>query len=87
MTSVMDLFRMIQRRPGRMRNFPLALLSHLLRGPIHHGYRDWPYALGWLLALSLILLVPGWALGQLFAGKGSLKQDPQEIHDSCISWN
>ncbi|KTF93893.1 hypothetical protein cypCar_00008006 [Cyprinus carpio] len=37
-------------------------------------YPDWAYALGWLLALSSILLVPGWALGQLFAGKGSLKQ-------------
>ncbi|RXN15627.1 sodium- and chloride-dependent GABA transporter 2-like protein [Labeo rohita] len=35
---------------------------------------DWAYALGWLLALSSILLVPGWALGRLFAGKGSLKQ-------------
>ncbi|XP_073707200.1 uncharacterized protein [Garra rufa] len=37
-------------------------------------YPDWAYALGWLLALSSIVLVPGWALGQLFAGKGSLKQ-------------
>ncbi|KAL0168944.1 hypothetical protein M9458_037166, partial [Cirrhinus mrigala] len=34
----------------------------------------WAYALGWLMALSSILLVPGWALGKLFAGKGSLKQ-------------
>ncbi|XP_067275611.1 sodium- and chloride-dependent GABA transporter 2-like isoform X2 [Pseudorasbora parva] len=37
-------------------------------------YPDWAYALGWLLALSSILLVPGWALGQMCAGKGSLKQ-------------
>ncbi|XP_051512414.1 sodium- and chloride-dependent GABA transporter 2-like [Myxocyprinus asiaticus] len=37
-------------------------------------YPSWAYALGWLLALSSILLVPGWALGQLIAGKGSLKQ-------------
>ncbi|XP_051952917.1 sodium- and chloride-dependent GABA transporter 2-like [Xyrauchen texanus] len=37
-------------------------------------YPGWAYVLGWLLALSSILLVPGWALGQLIAGKGSLKQ-------------
>ncbi|XP_077058545.1 sodium- and chloride-dependent GABA transporter 2-like [Siphateles boraxobius] len=37
-------------------------------------YPDWAYALGWLLALSSILLVPGWAMGRMFAGKGSLKQ-------------
>uniref|UniRef100_A0A673JDC1 Transporter n=1 Tax=Sinocyclocheilus rhinocerous TaxID=307959 RepID=A0A673JDC1_9TELE len=37
-------------------------------------YPDWAYALGWLLALSSILLVPGWAMGRLLAGKGSLKQ-------------
>ncbi|XP_073690070.1 sodium- and chloride-dependent GABA transporter 2-like [Garra rufa] len=37
-------------------------------------YPDWAYALGWLLALSSILLVPGWALGRLFVEKGSLKQ-------------
>ncbi|KAL1256241.1 hypothetical protein QQF64_011786 [Cirrhinus molitorella] len=37
-------------------------------------YPDWAYALGWLLALSSIVLVPGWALGQMFARKGSLKQ-------------
>ncbi|XP_056334167.1 sodium- and chloride-dependent GABA transporter 2-like isoform X2 [Danio aesculapii] len=37
-------------------------------------YPDWAYALGWLLALSSILLVPGWALGQMCAKKGSLKQ-------------
>ncbi|XP_067245884.1 sodium- and chloride-dependent GABA transporter 2-like isoform X2 [Chanodichthys erythropterus] len=37
-------------------------------------YPDWAYALGWLLALSSILLVPGWALIRLFTEKGSLKQ-------------
>uniref|UniRef100_A0A673JRS3 Transporter n=1 Tax=Sinocyclocheilus rhinocerous TaxID=307959 RepID=A0A673JRS3_9TELE len=37
-------------------------------------YPDWAYALGWLLALSSILLVPAWALGQLIVVKGSLKQ-------------
>ncbi len=35
---------------------------------------DWAYALGWLMALSSILLVPGWVMGRLLAGKGSLKQ-------------
>ncbi|KAL1279003.1 hypothetical protein QQF64_025676 [Cirrhinus molitorella] len=37
-------------------------------------YPDWAYTLGWLLALSSILLVPGWVIGRLLAGKGSLKQ-------------
>ncbi|XP_043120777.1 sodium- and chloride-dependent GABA transporter 2-like isoform X1 [Puntigrus tetrazona] len=37
-------------------------------------YPDWAYVLGWLLALSSILLVPGWALGRMCVGKGSLKQ-------------
>ncbi|KAK2890829.1 hypothetical protein Q8A67_013472 [Cirrhinus molitorella] len=37
-------------------------------------YPDWAYALGWLLALSSLLLVPGWALSRTCAGKGSLKQ-------------
>ncbi|XP_048037407.1 sodium- and chloride-dependent GABA transporter 2-like [Megalobrama amblycephala] len=37
-------------------------------------YPDWAYALGWLLALSSILLVPGWLMGRMFAGNGSLKQ-------------
>ncbi|XP_073702547.1 sodium- and chloride-dependent GABA transporter 2-like [Garra rufa] len=37
-------------------------------------YPDWAYALAWLLALSSILLVPGWVIGRMLAGKGSLKQ-------------
>ncbi|XP_056622101.1 sodium- and chloride-dependent GABA transporter 2-like isoform X2 [Triplophysa dalaica] len=37
-------------------------------------YPDWAYALGWLLALSSILLVPGWALVHLLTGKGSLRE-------------
>ncbi|XP_065121180.1 sodium- and chloride-dependent GABA transporter 2-like [Paramisgurnus dabryanus] len=37
-------------------------------------YPNWAYALGWSMALSSILLIPGCALGRLFAGKGSLKQ-------------
>ncbi|XP_050990606.1 sodium- and chloride-dependent GABA transporter 2-like [Labeo rohita] len=37
-------------------------------------YPDWAYALGWLLALSSILLVPGWALCRMYFGKGNLKQ-------------
>ncbi|XP_077104382.1 sodium- and chloride-dependent GABA transporter 2-like isoform X2 [Siphateles boraxobius] len=37
-------------------------------------YPDWAYALGWLLALSSILMVPGCAVIRLFTEKGSLKQ-------------
>ncbi|XP_067275617.1 sodium- and chloride-dependent GABA transporter 2-like isoform X3 [Pseudorasbora parva] len=45
-------------------------------------YPDWAYALGWLLALSSILLVPGWALGRMCVEKGSLKQ---RWHHLCSS--
>ncbi|KAL1261659.1 hypothetical protein QQF64_006924 [Cirrhinus molitorella] len=49
-------------------------------------YPDWAYALGWLLALSSLLLVPGWALSRTCAGKGSLKQrDREEERDSSLS--
>ncbi|KAJ8400417.1 hypothetical protein AAFF_G00398000 [Aldrovandia affinis] len=37
-------------------------------------YPDWVYVLGWLLALSSILLVPGWALFKLAVIPGSLRQ-------------
>ncbi|KAI4905507.1 hypothetical protein NFI96_027832, partial [Prochilodus magdalenae] len=37
-------------------------------------YPDWAYGLGWLMALSSIIMVPGWALGRLWTAKGSLKQ-------------
>ncbi|XP_076844900.1 sodium- and chloride-dependent GABA transporter 2-like isoform X2 [Brachyhypopomus gauderio] len=39
-----------------------------------YRYPGWAHILGWLLALSSILLVPGWALGHLWALRGSLKQ-------------
>ncbi|CAB1348153.1 unnamed protein product [Coregonus sp. 'balchen'] len=37
-------------------------------------YPGWVYVLGWLLALSSILLVPGWALLQICTGTGSLRE-------------
>ncbi|ROJ25322.1 Sodium- and chloride-dependent betaine transporter [Anabarilius grahami] len=48
-------------------------------------YPDWAYAQGWLLALSSILLVPGWALSQMFVGKGSLKQQQVEIQENTFT--
>ncbi|XP_035479254.1 sodium- and chloride-dependent GABA transporter 2-like [Scophthalmus maximus] len=42
-------------------------------------YPDWAYVLGWLLALSSILLVPGWALYKLGTGTGSLRQRVREL--------
>ncbi|XP_023155604.1 sodium- and chloride-dependent GABA transporter 2-like isoform X1 [Amphiprion ocellaris] len=43
-------------------------------------YPDWAYVLGWLLALSSILLVPGCALYKLITGTGTLKQ---RCHHLC----
>ncbi|KAI1893744.1 hypothetical protein AGOR_G00126830 [Albula goreensis] len=37
-------------------------------------YPGWAYAIGWLLALSSIVLVPGWALLKLSVNTGSLRQ-------------
>ncbi|CAB1349213.1 unnamed protein product [Coregonus sp. 'balchen'] len=37
-------------------------------------YPRWVYVLGWLLALSSILLVPRWALMQICTGTGSLRE-------------
>ncbi|KAF4071971.1 hypothetical protein AMELA_G00268920 [Ameiurus melas] len=37
-------------------------------------YPDWAYALGWLMALSSMVLVPGWTLVRLCTLKGSLRQ-------------
>uniref|UniRef100_A0A4W6CSX5 Transporter n=1 Tax=Lates calcarifer TaxID=8187 RepID=A0A4W6CSX5_LATCA len=37
-------------------------------------YPAWAYVLGWVMALSSILLVPGWALYKLGTGTGTLSQ-------------
>ncbi|KAM4628396.1 sodium- and chloride-dependent GABA transporter 2-like [Polymixia lowei] len=44
-------------------------------------YPAWVHMLGWLLALSSILLAPGWALVKLGTGPGTLSQDGQMFHD------
>ncbi|XP_008282736.1 sodium- and chloride-dependent GABA transporter 2-like [Stegastes partitus] len=43
-------------------------------------YPDWVYVLGWLLALSSVLLVPGCALYKLITGTGTLRQ---RFHHLC----
>ncbi|XP_042342856.1 sodium- and chloride-dependent GABA transporter 2-like [Plectropomus leopardus] len=45
-------------------------------------YPTWAYVLGWVLALSSILLVPGWALYKLGTGAGNLGQ---RFHQLCQS--
>lgn len=42
-------------------------------------YPSWAYVLGWILALSSILLVPGWALYRLGTGTGTLSQRFQHL--------
>ncbi|XP_061072648.1 sodium- and chloride-dependent GABA transporter 2-like [Conger conger] len=37
-------------------------------------YPDWAYMLGWLLALSSVVLVPGWSLVKLSISTGTLRQ-------------
>ncbi|KAG5837196.1 hypothetical protein ANANG_G00236720 [Anguilla anguilla] len=37
-------------------------------------YPDWAYVLGWLLALSSVVLVPGWSLVKLSLSTGTLRQ-------------
>ncbi|XP_053728229.1 sodium- and chloride-dependent GABA transporter 2-like [Synchiropus splendidus] len=43
-------------------------------------YPDWAYVIGWIAALSSILLVPGWALYRLGTGTGPLKK---RLHQLC----
>ncbi|KAM9733064.1 sodium- and chloride-dependent GABA transporter 2-like [Menidia menidia] len=43
-------------------------------------YPSWAYALGWVMALSSILLVPGWALYKLGTSTGTLRQ---RFHGLC----
>ncbi|XP_020564128.1 sodium- and chloride-dependent GABA transporter 2 [Oryzias latipes] len=43
-------------------------------------YPSWAYVLGWVLALSSIVLVPGWALYKLSTATGTLSQ---RIHHLC----
>ncbi|KAG9351719.1 hypothetical protein JZ751_022970, partial [Albula glossodonta] len=37
-------------------------------------YPDWAYAVGWLMSLSSILLVPFWGILKVCTGRGSIKQ-------------
>lgn len=37
-------------------------------------YPDWAYALGWTMTLSSVLMVPLWAVGQMFVTTGTFKQ-------------
>ncbi|KAM6946139.1 sodium- and chloride-dependent GABA transporter 2-like [Aplochiton taeniatus] len=37
-------------------------------------YPSWAYVMGWLLALSSVLMVPGWALVKLATGSGTLSE-------------
>uniref|UniRef100_A0AAX7TE22 Transporter n=1 Tax=Astatotilapia calliptera TaxID=8154 RepID=A0AAX7TE22_ASTCA len=50
-------------------------------------YPSWAYVLGWILALSSILLVPGWALYKLGTETGTLSQSfgGAEQPESCPS--
>ncbi|XP_056297175.1 sodium- and chloride-dependent GABA transporter 2-like [Pseudoliparis swirei] len=43
-------------------------------------YPAWAYVLGWVLALSSILLVPGWTLYKLATGTGNFRQ---RLHHLC----
>ncbi|KAM9318640.1 sodium- and chloride-dependent GABA transporter 2-like [Pholidichthys leucotaenia] len=43
-------------------------------------YPAWAYVMGWVLAFSSILLVPGWALYKLATGTGTLSQ---RFHHLC----
>ncbi|XP_077396553.1 sodium- and chloride-dependent GABA transporter 2-like isoform X2 [Festucalex cinctus] len=43
-------------------------------------YPTWAYVMGWMMALSSILLVPGWALYKLSTAKGTLSQ---RLHGLC----
>uniref|UniRef100_A0A3P8U740 Transporter n=1 Tax=Amphiprion percula TaxID=161767 RepID=A0A3P8U740_AMPPE len=73
---------------------PLVSLGSFLCSLIEHQpltfnrwyvYPDWAYVLGWLLALSSILLVPGCALYKLITGTGTLKQTSPDSETVFVS--
>ncbi|KAL7870688.1 hypothetical protein SRHO_G00081850 [Serrasalmus rhombeus] len=47
-------------------------------------YPNWAYRLSWAMALSSILLVPGWVLVQLWAGRRNLKQVSLNTGDEAL---
>ncbi|KAM6946141.1 sodium- and chloride-dependent GABA transporter 2-like [Aplochiton taeniatus] len=53
-------------------------------------YPSWAYVMGWLLALSSILLIPGWALVKLATGSGTLPESffhlCQPVPDLPLTW-
>ena len=48
-------------------------------------YPVWAYIMGWLFALSSIVLIPGWALMKLATGPGTLRQ--VRVQKAIIFWN
>ncbi|XP_061073690.1 sodium- and chloride-dependent GABA transporter 2-like [Conger conger] len=44
-------------------------------------YPDWAYMLGWLLALSSVVLVPGWSLVKLSISTGTLRQTENKVRE------
>ncbi|XP_021164417.2 sodium- and chloride-dependent GABA transporter 2 isoform X1 [Fundulus heteroclitus] len=49
-----------------------------------YTYPSWAYVLGWLLALSSILLVPGWAFYKLATGSGTPRQRLQYLCQPAV---
>ncbi|XP_014915694.1 sodium- and chloride-dependent GABA transporter 2-like [Poecilia latipinna] len=48
-------------------------------------YPSWAYVLGWVLALSSILLVPGWALYKMMTASGTPRQRLQYLCQPALS--
>ncbi|XP_035472221.1 sodium- and chloride-dependent GABA transporter 2-like isoform X1 [Scophthalmus maximus] len=54
--------------------FICSFLDHEPLTSKDYVYPDWAYYLGWVIALSTIVIIPIWAIGKICLTKGSLRQ-------------
>ncbi|KAG7219999.1 hypothetical protein INR49_018465 [Caranx melampygus] len=55
-------------------SFILYLVGYTHLKVDHYTYPDWAYALGWIMTLSSVLMVPLWAAGQMCLTPGTFTQ-------------
>ncbi|KAG7220004.1 hypothetical protein INR49_009324 [Caranx melampygus] len=61
-------------------SFILYLVGYTHLKVDHYTYPDWAYALGWIMTLSSVLMVPLWAAGQMCLTPGTFTQ---RLHVLC----
>ncbi|KAG7233125.1 hypothetical protein INR49_007460, partial [Caranx melampygus] len=55
-------------------SFILYLVGYTHLKINNYVYPDWAYALGWIMTLSSVLMVPLWAAGQMCLTPGTFRE-------------